>query len=198
MNQHSNLVDRETVIAEFAALRAEILQRSNLQWSIFAFQLTASGVIFSFALSSSSHVGILLILPVITYALTGRYVSQGLGVDKIATYIREVLEVKMNGELNWETWHRTHVPPARALTRLSPLLVFPGVAVIALTSVAPYVWASSNTSVSKRVLIVIVWFVGVAVTALSFQLTARRALKHRIRTLPQDNPIDGNGNGNGG
>ena len=95
MNQNSNPVDRKTVIAEFVALREEILQRSNLQWNIFALQLTATGVVFSFALSDPSHASILLILPVIAYALAGRYVFQGFNIDKIATYIREVLDVKM-------------------------------------------------------------------------------------------------------
>lgn len=182
MDQNSDSVDHEAIIAEFAALRAEILQRSNLQWNIFALQLTASGVVFSFALSNSTHIAILLILPVISYALTGRYVSQAFGTDRIATYIREVLEVKMNGELHWETWQRIQPLQSRALGWLSPLfLVFPGVAVIALASVAPYVWASSNTSASKRALIIIIWLVGVFVTVLSFQLTARRAFKRKAR-----------------
>jgi hypothetical protein len=72
MNSDNNAVDREMLLAEFAALRAEILQRTSLQWNIFALQLTAAGVVFSFALSSPSHTAFLLILPVITYALTGR------------------------------------------------------------------------------------------------------------------------------
>jgi hypothetical protein len=171
MNQNSNPVDRETVIAEFAALREEILQRSNHQWNIFALQLTATGVVFSFALSNPSHAGILLILPVITYALAGRYVFQGFYIDKIAMYIREVLDVKMNGELYWEAWQRIQAHPPRTLTWLDPLLfIFPGVSGIALASAAPYVWASSNTSAGGRVLIVIIWCIGIAATALSFQL----------------------------
>lgn len=186
MNENGDSVDREAILAEFVALRAEILQRANLQWNIVAFQLTASGVIFSFALSNSTHIAILLILPMITYALTGRYVSQSLGVDRIAAYIREVLEVKMNGELHWEAWHRIHHHQPRALDWLSPLfLVFPGVAVIALASVAPYVWTSSNTSPSERVLIIIIWLVGVFVTMLSFQMVARRAFKRRAWALQQ-------------
>ena len=94
MGQNGNSVNREASIAEFQALRTEILQRTNLQWSIFAFQLTAAGVVYSFALSSSSHISILLILPVITYALTGRYVSQNITIEKSAKYIREVIEVR--------------------------------------------------------------------------------------------------------
>jgi hypothetical protein len=183
-SQNDNSPDREAVIAEFIALREEILHRSNLQWNVFALQLTATGVIFSFALSSSSHIGMLLILPVITYALTGRYVSQGLGTDKIGKYIREVLDVKMKGAFHWEEWKRTQPPIVRTLSWINPLyLIFPGVAVVALASVAPYVWVSSNTSAGNRVLLVIVWFVGIAITALSFMLITRRASKHWLRTF---------------
>jgi hypothetical protein len=116
MSQNGNSADRDAVIAEFTALRAEILQRSDTQWNVLALQLTATGVIFSFALSNSSHIGSLLILPVITYALTGRYVSQAFGTDKIAKYIREVLDVKMKGAFQWEAWQRTQPPLVRTLT----------------------------------------------------------------------------------
>ncbi len=191
MKQSDNSADRETIMAEFTALRAEIVNRSNIQWNVFALQLTASGVVFSFALSNSSHIAILLIIPWITYALTGRYVSQGTGVHELGKYIREVLEVKMNGELHWETWRTIQPVQARALSWLNPLyLVFPGVAVIALASVAPYVWTSSNTSSSKRALIIVIWLIGVLVTALAFQLVARRVSIHKgqiLRRRPNDN-----------
>jgi hypothetical protein len=94
---HETSIHHETLLAEFAALRAEILQRQNIQWNTFALQLTAAGVVFSFALSNPSHTGFLLILPVVTYALTGRYVSQSIGTEKVGIYIREVLNVKFEG-----------------------------------------------------------------------------------------------------
>lgn len=198
MGQNSNSVNREVSIAEFQALRTEILQRTNLQWSIFAFQLTAAGVVYSFALSNSSHTIILLILPVITYALTGRYVSQNIAIDKSARYIRKIIEVKMNDSLNWETWHMDQPPKMRTLTWLTPLfLVFPGVSVTALASVAPHVWATSNFSVGKRVLLVTIWLVGVVITGLSFQLIAgpdfNRTIKNWHWKLKYRHPESGNG-----
>jgi hypothetical protein len=174
------------ILAEFAALRAEIIQRMSMQWNMFALQLTAAGVVFSFALSNPSHTGFLLILPVVTYALTGRYVSQFLGTQKVGTYIREVLEVKAKGQLHWEEWNRAQPAMARTLTWLNPLfLAFPGVSLIALVWVAPYIWASHSASVGKRVLMVIIWFIGIVITALSFQLINRIASKHWDRTLQQ-------------
>jgi hypothetical protein len=180
MSQDDDSVRRQINLAEFAALRAEIDNRANLSWNIFALQLTAAGVIFSFALSNPSHTGFLLILPLTTYAFTGRYLSRYLGNDNIGTYIREVLNPKMNGELPWEDCHRGR--PARGpktLTWLNPLIIaFPGVATIALVWVAPYVWASANTSAAKRALIVAVWFLGILVTVLSFQLISRIVSRH--------------------
>jgi len=184
MNRDNKSIDHEILLAEFAALRAEILQRKNTQWNTFVLQLTAAGVVFSFALSNPSHTGFLLILPVITYALTGRYVNQFDGIQKVGAYIHEVLEVRAKGQLHWEEWIRAQPVTARILTWFNPLfLVFPGVAVIALAWVAPFVWAGHSTPIGKRVLIVIIWLVGVAITALSFQLTSRVAAKHWSRIL---------------
>jgi hypothetical protein len=170
---------RVVVLAEFSALRGEILQRMSTRWNIFALQLTAAGVIFSFALANAAHTGFLLILPIITYALTGRYVANRLGSRNIATYIREVLDPKVNGQLHWEAWCESLQPGVRPLALLNPyFFAFPGVAVIALVSVAPYVWASPDTSTGKRVLLVAIWFLGTAATCLSFQLIGRLASYH--------------------
>lgn len=188
MNRDNKSIDHETLLAEFTALRAEILQRQNIQWNTFALQLTAAGVVFSFALSNPSHTGFLLILPVVTYALAGRYVSQSIGTEKVGIYIREVLDVKLKGQLHWEEWNKakewnkTQPTTVRTLTWINPLfLAFPGVAVIALAWAAPYVWASHNVSIGKRILVVIIWLIGVAITALSFQLISRIVSKHRRR-----------------
>ena len=121
MPQEDDSVSRQINLAEFAALRSEIINRSNLAWNIFALQLTAAGVIFSFALSNPHHTGFLLILPLTSYAFTGRYVSQHLGTQNVGTYIREVLDPKMNGELSWEGWIRGRPSQARALSWLNPL-----------------------------------------------------------------------------
>jgi hypothetical protein len=189
MNRDNKSIDHETLLAEFAALRAEILQRQNIQWNTFALQLTAAGVVFSFALSNPSHTGFLLILPVVTYALTGRYVSQSIGTEKVGIYIREVLEVKSDGQLHWEEWNKarewkTEPTRARTLNWINPLfLAFPGVAVISLAWVTPYVWTRHNVSIGERVLIITVWLIGAAITVLSFQLITRIISKHWRRPL---------------
>jgi len=174
--------NREVMLAEYSALRNEILQRMGFQWSIFALQLTAAGVIFSFSLSSSSHTGFLLIIPIATYVLSGRYLAVYLGIRNISAYIREVLEPKANGQLNWEGWCAMQQPRARPLTLLNPLfLAFPGIAVAALVWVAPYVWGHP-LSAGTRILIASTWFIGIAVTGLSFHLIGRIATYYWRRT----------------
>jgi hypothetical protein len=166
--------DRLAVIAEFTALRAEILQRSSILWNVFALQLTAAGAVFSYALSSRSHIEFLLILPVIAYALSARYASQMLGIERIGKYIREVLDKKANMQLNWEAWQRPKKPNERNLGWVNPLfLVFPGVAVAALIWVTPYVWAAHDAWTGHRILLTVIWSVDIVVTILSIYLVAR-------------------------
>jgi hypothetical protein len=83
----SHADETEGPLAEFAALRAQILQSIQMQWNIFALQLTATAALFSFALSSFSRTGYLLILPVITYALSGRYIYEYWTTQRLGIYI---------------------------------------------------------------------------------------------------------------
>jgi hypothetical protein len=86
----------------------------------------------------------------------------------------------MNGELLWEDWQRERPAQGpKALNWLNPLIIaFPGVATLALIWVASFVWASADTSAAKRTLIVAIWFLGIIVTALSFQLIMRIVSRH--------------------
>jgi hypothetical protein len=183
MERGNKSVNYDIVIAEYEALRTEILQRSNTQWNIFALQLTAAAVVFSFALSNSSHTEFLLILPVLSYALCARYVSQSAAVQKLGKYIRDVLEPKAQGQIHWETWNKAQPPVIRlrALDWINPLyFVFPGVAITSLAWVAPDVWAGQNISIGERILLVIIWFIGIAITALTFWLIDRIVRRHRL------------------
>lgn len=195
--------DREMLLAEFQTLRTEILQRSNTQWNIFALQLTAAAVVFSFALSNPSHTGFLLVLPVVTYALSGRYASQYLGINKMGQYIRDVLEPKAKGQLQWETWSKQNRRANRTLNWVNPLyLTFPGVACVSLAWVAPYVWTSQHASLGTRILLIVIWVIGIAVTALSFQMitgiVSRHWLPARWRRETRFDRLSVAGNGDGG
>ena len=85
--------------AEYAALRAELLQCQQMIWNSLALELTATGVVFSFSLSSTSRVPFLLILPILTYTLTHVYVDNVERMMLIGEYIGNKLSTL---GLGWE------------------------------------------------------------------------------------------------
>ncbi|MEV6871507.1 hypothetical protein [Amycolatopsis sp. NPDC051128] len=57
-------VDEHTgPLAEFVALRAEILHLGEQQWKATAFLITTTGAVFGFALSLPGRIPLLLIVP---------------------------------------------------------------------------------------------------------------------------------------
>ena len=55
------------MLAEYAALRTEVDRRAAIQWNVLALQLTSAGVIASLAISRTSEIALLLVIP---YRLT--------------------------------------------------------------------------------------------------------------------------------
>ncbi|HWC84507.1 MAG TPA: hypothetical protein VG756_31510 [Pseudonocardiaceae bacterium] len=165
-------------LAEFAALRTEIERRSNIQQNLFALQLTISGAVFSFALSSQDRVDLLLIIPISTYILAGRYVIQHYGIVYAGEYIKEVLSQRIPDGLDWEKWliehRRKHL---LFLEWADPhYMTYPGISVLALAWVGPHLILDHGVITFIRVGTAIVWLLGVAATVASFYLVwyARR------------------------
>jgi hypothetical protein len=169
-------------LAEFSALRAEILQCLQMQWNSFALQLTATAVIFSFSLSSNSRTGFLLILPVITYVLGSQFMNNYEGMQRIAAYIIEELSPMVPGGLRWEEWRRHYIvsqrgPTSRLSVHLPSPSIFPMVSIVALAWVTPYIWSNRHLSSLSRSLSVVVWVLDLGITAISFY-SIRRVRKH--------------------
>jgi hypothetical protein len=167
-------------LAEFAALRQEIDRRSTMQHNLFALQLTASAVIFSFALSRSGRSGFLLIIPVSTFMLCARYVDQIYGIQNAGRYIREVLDPHVPGGLGWEAWiHRkgdsSKVAQFSQARRVIALIVtFPAIAVGALAWAAPNVFGPvSKLAADGRSALIITWVLGLAATVGAIQMIWR-------------------------
>jgi hypothetical protein len=156
-------------LAEFTALRAEILQGFQMQWNSFALQLTATAVIFSFSLSNTSRTGFLLILPVITYALSSHYLGHYVGMHKITTYIMEELSPKIPGGLRWEEWQRQYAfsrggPVGRLSTYVSFPWIFPMVSMAAIIWSTPYILYNSHLSGLNRGFLIVIWILDFAIT----------------------------------
>jgi len=166
-------------LAEFAALRAEILQSFQAQWNSFALQLTATAVIFSFSLSNTSRTGFLLILPVITYALSRQYQSNTAGIQRIAKYIMEELSPRVPGGLRWEEWLRQYLSSGGQRSgRLGGRLriglhlpfpsIFPMVSMAAIAWTVPYILFSNHVSDLGRGFLIVICLVDSWLTGVSF------------------------------
>ena len=160
-------------LAEFTALRQEMERRATAQSNLLTLQLTISGAIFSFALSDPARRAFLLILPISTYMLCGRYAAQHAAIAGIATYIRESLSDRVPGGLHWERWllrhRRPHLPVISWVEPLS--ITFPGVAVLSLAWVSPQVLAGNwSADLGTRVGLVGLWLLGIGATVASIRL----------------------------
>ncbi|MER6065171.1 hypothetical protein [Streptomyces sp. NPDC001792] len=195
--------DAQGPLAEFAALRQEIIQRQATQHNVLALQLTISGAVFSFGLTGASRSGFLLIVPVSTYMLCSRFVEDHVGIGQLGRYIREHLSPRIPGGLGWEFWVIQN--PARfgipgLLWIYAYFVTYPGVALLALGAAAP---AAFTTDHGHRPLgvtfgLVVVWLLGLTVTALCCLLLWRTAKStqapdptHRIHPpQPRSEPVE--------
>src|SRR5215471_21489304 len=94
----------QAMLAEYAALRTEVDRRANVQWNVFALQITSAGVIASLALSHVSDVALLLVIPLSSYMLSSRYVLHDYHLKLISRYIRDSLSQRLGGNLAWDSW----------------------------------------------------------------------------------------------
>lgn len=164
-------------LAEFVALRQEILQRISTQQLILSLQLTLIGAIFGFSISHPNIIGILLIVPFGSYLLCGRLVSQHFGILQVADYIREELSYKVPGGLMWEEWlarqrvHRLHFFGST----LPLLLTFVGTSVLALGWTTAFVFTNAAMTVAGHVGLILTWTVASATSGLSAILILQMA-----------------------
>jgi hypothetical protein len=158
----------EGALAEFSALRNEALQAFSMQWNTVALQLTATSVVFSFALTNRARNGFLLIIPVVAYILNGRYLRSQRTIRLISSYIVGDLSPRVPGGLNWEAWLRSR-PSPRPLVRWSAHgpLIFSVISIVSLVWVAPYILSANKVSTLDRYLLAIIWILGLTLTSLS-------------------------------
>jgi hypothetical protein len=96
-------------LAEFSALRAEILSLSQDLQNIFIFHTASAGVVFSFAISEPRRQVVALVIPALTYMLCIRYHYALLSIVHIGQYIRTKLAPRVPGGLGWEEWLETNI-----------------------------------------------------------------------------------------
>ena len=90
-------VASQIMLAEYAALRTEVDRRAAIQWNVLALQLTSAGVIASLAISRTSEIALLLVIPLSSYMLGSRYILHDFHLKLISRYIRESLSGRLQG-----------------------------------------------------------------------------------------------------
>src|SRR4051812_22718965 len=137
--------DVQVMLAEYTALRAEIERRAQVQWNVFALQVTSAGAISSLAIASGSKFALLLIIPQSSYMLGSRYILHDFHIKLIQRYIRDSLSPRLLGRLQWEGWKKQEFwdVPDRSRSRVTgwtlahpTRLAFEGVATLALAAAA--------------------------------------------------------------
>jgi hypothetical protein len=93
----------ELVVAEYSALRDEIMKRSEFRYQITSLTVIAAGTIFTFGLQLDSPASILLVYPVLALFLAGIWAHNVRASRMVAIYIKENIENKVAG-LGWESW----------------------------------------------------------------------------------------------
>jgi hypothetical protein len=173
----------EGPLAEYASLRGEIDSRYKYQQQILALQLTLTSAIFALALSKPAPLGILLIVPLSSYLLCGRYIGQRTAIRWIARYIETELSPQVPGGFGWNAWSRANRRPERFFDWYLPLLIcFPGAGLLALGWTAGLVFGSTPHSAWTRTGLVLVWLVGLTSATTCAYLVSRVYLKRPTTT----------------
>jgi hypothetical protein len=102
--------DQDVRLAEYAALRAEIAQRSSFQQALIALNLTALATIAGLVVSNHAAKGLLLFVPVISSTFGLLWLDHHRNIDLIATYTREEL---WRWTPSWEDWFAQRRAPIK-------------------------------------------------------------------------------------
>jgi hypothetical protein len=91
-------------VAEFTALREEILSHQDVQYQLVALAVIAGGTLTTVGLQGNAGFGAaaLFIYPIFAVFLASTFREHGATIDRIAKYIREQLESQIRGN-GWET-----------------------------------------------------------------------------------------------
>ena len=90
------------VIAEYKALRDEIMKRSEFRYQILSLTLVVAGSLLTFGLQSISPAHVLFVFPIIGCFLSGIWAHNVIVPRQLSAFIRDNVESKYGG-WGWET-----------------------------------------------------------------------------------------------
>src|SRR5689334_20259016 len=94
----------EGPLAEFVALRAEVLQSSQAQHQFLALRLTIAGALSVIAASQKITVQTVLVIRILSYVFCVRSTYFIFAIEETAGYIRANLESRVPGGVRCEHW----------------------------------------------------------------------------------------------
>jgi hypothetical protein len=90
------------ILAEYNALRADMMQRRDVRNQTASLGLVVAGTLFTLGLQKDSPAAILFVYPLLGCFITGIWAHNVVFTKKIAYYIRDNIEPKLQG-IKWET-----------------------------------------------------------------------------------------------
>jgi hypothetical protein len=177
-------------LAEYTAMRAEILQCSQQMSNLFTALIATVGVVSGVVLRPNAGLTdslvVMLVLPVVSYLIVVRYLYLYTGAVRIGIYIETKLEQRIMGEGGWESWFDENKSAVRAKKSawilrqgLADWLAFLGTAVLGLVGSA---YGISHKTGGSRTVLCAAWCLGAILTGLTiWTLVAKRSIRSRIR-----------------
>lgn len=96
-------MNHQVQLEEYKMLRADIQQRIKFRFLLFGLLLTILGALLPLGLEGDGNPGMLFVYPVLSFFLTMSWIHQSMVMVKIARYLRDELEPKVEG-LEWEAY----------------------------------------------------------------------------------------------
>lgn len=125
------------LLAEYAALRAELLKRIELQHQVISLTLIIFGTMLSFGFQAHSS-SIVLLYPVLALFLAASWAHNGRAIRDLVLYIRDQIEAAVGGNnFGWEHRTRLHRRLPGRLDFLSARGIFAGTALLATLAAIP-------------------------------------------------------------
>jgi hypothetical protein len=92
------------VVAEYSALREEIVKRKEIQYQLVTLALLVAGAFLTVGLQLGSPSGTLLVYPLLAVFIAGSWAQMDLRIGQLGEYIREKIEPLLPSHLGWETY----------------------------------------------------------------------------------------------
>lgn len=160
-------------LAEYTALRAEVLFATEMMWKVTVFQVTSAGAVFGFALSSAGRLPLLLIVPFSSYILCTRGIFYRRLIHHAKVYIHKELDGRVPGGLRYEQWRHQRYRRRQLLRPVyeNPLvLMFPGISALSLGTVAVWFLGTGKKWDTAAWSGAVAWSIGLVLTLLSVVL----------------------------